>query len=139
MGPEGEYMSAAQYAAVIDTFGDVQPYVNIRAAEERHANALTRQLSRFGVTAPVNPYLGQVTAPETLEAAARAWAVGEVANVAMYDSLLTRTSEPGLVRVLTNLRRASQEAHLPMFEAAADHGGVLTEEQLTDLGFGGGH
>jgi hypothetical protein len=57
----------------------------------------------------------------------------------MYDSLLTRTSERGLVRVLTNLRRASQEAHLPMFEAAADHGGVLTEEQLTELGFGGGH
>lgn len=139
MGPDGEYMAAAQYAAVIDEFGDVQPYVNIRAAELRHANALTRQLARFGVTAPDNPYLGTVSAPETLEDAAKAWAVGEVANVEMYDTLLGQTNDPGLVRVLTNLRRASQEAHLPMFEAAAARGGVLTEQQLTELGFGGGH
>ena len=139
MGPDGEYMSAAQYTAVIDAFGEVQPYVDISAGEERHANALIRQLERFGVAAPANPYLGQVEAPAGLEAAARAWAVGEVANVEMYDDLLTRTTDPGLVRVLTNLRRASKEAHLPMFEAAADHGGVLTDEQLAELGFGGGH
>lgn len=139
MGPDGEYLAAAQYSAVIDEFGEVQPYVSIRAAEFRHVNALTRQLARFGVTAPDNPYVGTVAAPESLEAAARAWAVGEVANVEMYDGLLTRTSDPGLVRVLTNLRRASQEAHLPMFEAAAAHGGVLTEQQLADLGFGRGH
>lgn len=136
MGKDGEYNSAAQYGAVIATFGQVEPYVSIKAAEERHISALTRQLERFGVTVPPNPYEGKVEAPASLEAAARAWAVGEVANVEMYDDLLAEVDDAGLERVLTNLRRASEESHLPLFEAAADKGGTLTEEQMLEMGHG---
>lgn len=136
MGPDGEYNSAAQYGAVIAKFGEVEPYVSIKAAEERHIGALTRQLERFGVTVPPNPFEGKVTAPASLEAAAKAWAVGEVANVEMYDDLLAEVDDAGLERVLTNLRRASEESHLPLFEAAADEGGTLTEEQMVAMGHG---
>ncbi len=136
MGPAGDYAAAANYAAVIDDYGDVEPYVMIKASEERHISALTRQLERMGVDVPANPYLGTITAPGDLEAAAKVEAGAEVSNVEMYDALLAQTDDARLTRVFTNLRRASEEAHLPMFEAAAENGGTLTDEQLAELGHG---
>lgn len=134
MGPEGEYAASASYAAVIDTFGQVEPYVTIRAAEERHIAALTRQLERMGIEVPDNPYLGKVSAPTDLQTAAQAWATGEVKNVEMYDVLLTQSTDANLTKVLTNLRRASLESHLPLFKAAAENGGTLTAQQMAAMG-----
>ncbi len=140
-GPEGEYAAYAMYDAVIAKFGEVEPYVSIREAEARHIEALKRLLDRYGVAYPENPYLGQVPAPESLEAAAKAWAEGEIKNVAMYDRLLAAVADyPDAVRVFENLRRASQEKHLPAFQAAAESGGTLTKAQMQALGgnHGGG-
>ena len=85
MSPDGEYAASASYQAVITAYGPVEPYVSIQAAEERHIDALTRQLQRLGVTVPANPYVGTIPAPKDLTTAAKNWATGEVANVAMYD------------------------------------------------------
>ncbi len=137
-GPEGEYLAEATYSAVIDKFGEVEPYLTIRAAEQRHATALVRQLERFGVDAPGNPYLRRVQAPGDIKAAAEAGVAGEIANVKMYDKLLTQTTDPALIRVLTNLRSASQAAHLPLFQAAAENDGTLTKQEMIDLGLSQG-
>jgi len=137
MDPVGEYAAEARYAAFIDAFGSVQPYVSIKTAEEQHIRALTQQLERFGAEVPANPYLDQ-SAPADLEAAAQAGIKGEKSNVAMYDKLLPQVTDTGLTRVFTNLRRASLETHLPLLEAAAENGGTLTEEQMIELGLGQG-
>lgn len=127
MGPDGEYAAAAAYTAVLDRYGTVEPYATIREAELRHISALTRQLERMGYTVPANPWLGTISAPENLQAAAEAWAEGEVKNVQLYDRLMADAAgDAQLTRVFTNLRRASQEMHLPMFEQAAANGGTLT-------------
>ena len=133
MSPVGEYAASAMYQAVIDKFGQVEPYVTIRVAEERHISALIRQLDRYGVKVPANPYLGAVAAPAKLQAAAEAWAIGEIENVTMYDKLLGKSSDSNLNRVLTNLRASSQNSHLPLFEAAAENGGTLTLEQMNAI------
>ena len=125
MGPDGEYAAAASYLAVLEEYGDVEPYATIYEAELRHVDALIRQLERLGVDVPENPYLGQIAAPEDLESAARAWAEGEVANVELYDALLAQTDDAQLSKVLNNLRSASLDSHLPAFEAAAANGGTL--------------
>lgn len=125
MGPDGEFAASASYQAVLDQYGQVEPYATIKTAEDRHANALIRQLERYGIDVPDNPYLGAVDAPADLESAAIAWAEGEVANVEMYDALLAQATDANLIRVLENLRRASLESHLPAFEAAAANGGTL--------------
>ena len=125
MGPDGEYAAAASYFAVLEEYGDVEPYATIYEAELRHVDALIRQLERLGVDVPENPYLGQIAAPEDLESAARAWAEGEVANVELYDALLAQTDDAQLSKVLNNLRSASLDSHLPAFEAAAANGGTL--------------
>lgn len=125
MDPTGEYAAYASYAAVLDRHGTVQPYARIAAAEEQHIAALVRQLERMGIEVPANPYLGKVTAPDDLLAAATAWAEGEVDNVALYDRLIDQVAgDQALTRVFENLRRASQESHLPAFEAAAANGGT---------------
>jgi hypothetical protein len=129
-GPDGEYAAAASYQAVLDKFGQVEPYATILQAELKHINALTRQLERAGVVVPENPYLGNLVAPENLRLAAEAWAEGEILNVAMYDELLAQAADTNLIRVLSNLRRSSQESHLPMFRLAAENGGTLTAEQM---------
>lgn len=125
MGPDGEYAALASYQAVLDEFGQVEPYATILEAESRHANALIRQLERLGVEVPENPYLGFIEAPADLQTAAEAWAEGEILNVALYDYLLTQTDNSQLTKVLNNLRSASLNSHLPAFEAAAENGGVL--------------
>ncbi len=149
-GPEGEYAAYAMYDAVIEKYGEVEPYVTIRAAEARHIAALQRQLDKYGIDYPEeNPYLGKVEAPDSLEAAAKAWADGEIANVELYDRLLEQIPAdeyPDVTRVFENLRRASLDAHLPMFKAAAENGGTLTPEQMQELsprglygGYGSGY
>ena len=132
MGPEGEYAAAASYLAVLEEFGQVEPYATIYEAEIRHADALVKQLEQIGAEVPENPYIGQIAAPADLQAAAQAWAEGEVANIELYDKLLTLTDDPQLVKVLNNLRSASLDSHLPAFEEAAENGGVSEDMSIAD-------
>jgi hypothetical protein len=127
MGPDGEYAALASYQAVLDEYGQVEPYATILAAESRHADALIRQLERLGTEVPENPYLGQIEAPADLQSAAEAWAEGEILNVELYDYLLTQTSDSQILKVLNNLRSASLDSHLPAFQAAAENGGTLDD------------
>lgn len=133
MDEEGEYAAYAMYSAVIDKYGSVEPYVTIREAEGRHIQALIRQLSRFGIEVPENPYLGNVLAPDDLKTAAEAWAVGEIANVELYDELLAQTTDSNLIRVFNNLRASSNDQHLPLFTAAAENDGVLSSTQMQEF------
>lgn len=130
MGSDGEYAALASYQAVLDEYGDVEPYATIMAAEGRHADALIRQLDRLGVEVEENPYLGQIEAPADLQTAAEAWAEGEILNVELYDKLIADAESEQLIKVFNNLRSASLDSHLPAFELAAENGGVLTEEQM---------
>ena len=134
MGHEGEFAALASYQAVLDEYGEVEPYATIMEAEARHADALIRQLDRMGVDTPTeNPYLGLIAAPADLTTAAATWAEGEVANVELYDRLLAEATDESLIRVFNNLRRASAEQHLPAFEQAAANGGTLDSEEMSGL------
>jgi hypothetical protein len=130
MGPDGEYAAAASYEAVLDEYGQVEPYATIYQAELRHIDALIRQLQNLGEPVPANPYTGKIAAPKNLTMAAEAWAEGEVLNVELYDDLISKTDNANLLKVLGNLRRASLESHLPAFELAAENGGTLTSDQM---------
>ena len=134
MGPDGEYAAAASYAAVLDKYGQVEPYATIYQAELKHVDALIKQLDRAGIVAPANPYMGKIEAPAELTTAAQAWAEGEILNVEMYDVLIAQSSDSNLTKVLNNLRSASLDSHLPLFELAAANGGTLTAEQMANRG-----
>ncbi|WP_457637672.1 ferritin-like domain-containing protein [Oceanithermus sp.] len=131
-GPEGEYAAYAVYDAVIQEYGQIEPYLSIRQAEANHIAALQRQLDLYGIDYPkTNPYLGKIEAPGDLEAFAQAGVDAEIANVEMYDQLLAKVADyPNITRVFQNLRSASLNQHLPAFKAAAANGGSLAPAQM---------
>lgn len=125
-GPFGEYAARAEYRAISTAFGaTVLPYARLLAAEQQHISTLQQQCVTYGVPVPVDPYAAGVTPPPTLSEAAQTGIVEEIANVAMYDTLLTKVQRyPGLVRAFTQLRNASLNNHLPALQAALANSGT---------------
>ena len=112
-----EYTAMNTYQAVINALGDVQPFVRIARSEQQHVNALIRVAQRFGVDVPENA--GEVAEIEwsTLTEACQMGVIFEQVDAALYDELLLNITNPMLIRVYTNLQRASLNNHLPAFEA----------------------
>ncbi len=131
---EDEYKARATYAAVIEKFGLVRPFANIIRAEDRHAAALERIFSDHAMPLPEDRWLGNITAPDSLEAACEAGVTGEIENKAMYDRLMAATSDERVWRVFDNLRRASQENHLPAFQRAL----ARSSDDISEFGYGKG-
>ncbi len=121
MGAEGEYAAYATYAAILEEFGDVNPYANIMVAEARHIESLWQILDRYGIAyLDENPYLGMIEAPDSLAEAAQAGVDAEIANVALYERQLETVADySDILEVFLRLQAASQEQHLPAFERAA--------------------
>lgn len=119
---EDEYLSWTTYDQVVRDFGEVRPFINIRAAEARHIEALRTLYIRYEVEMPKNTWLGRVDRYPDLQTACEAGVKGEVANAEMYDRLLKVIQRPDMRRVLMNLQAASQQRHLPAFERCAQRG-----------------
>lgn len=115
---DDEYKALATYEAVMAKFGRVRPFVMIARAEEQHISSLKAIFDKYGVDAPENPYLGKITAPDSLQASCQAGVDAEIANAALYrDALFPKVSGyPDIEGVFENLMNASQEKHLPAFE-----------------------
>lgn len=113
-----EYAAQSFHAGVVEAFGARQPFANILRSEERHIAALSNLCQRFGVPRPLNPFPQETTvSPSWLVNCERAVA-GEIANIRLYDYLLSQVAEPEVRRVFQNLRAASLERHLPAFRQA---------------------
>jgi len=115
---DDEYKARATYEAVIDRFGPVRPFTNIIRAEDRHAAALERLFQKYAQPIPADRWAGQVIAPATLQEAYAAGVEAEIENRALYDRIMTMTDKVDVLRVFDNLRRASQDNHLPAFQRA---------------------
>jgi hypothetical protein len=117
-----EYLARDTYQAIIAKFGAVRPFANIVRAEEVHIAALKPLFESYGIPAPEDPYAGTIGAPATLQEACVIGYEAEVANVAMYDRLLTSVQDPAVTAVFTDLRNASERAHMPAFQRCAERG-----------------
>ncbi|MDZ7825368.1 MAG: DUF2202 domain-containing protein [Gammaproteobacteria bacterium] len=124
---DDEYRAWATYDQVIADFGEVRPFINIRDAEGRHADALLALFDRYGLPVPDNSWPGRVDRYASLQEACEAGVAAEIENGEMYERLLGMTGRADLLRVLRNLQQASQERHLPAFrrcaQRSADGGG----------------
>ena len=112
-----EYTAMNTYQAVINALGDVQPFVRIARSEQQHVNALIRVAQRFGVDVPENADEVAEIEWSTLTEACQMGVTFEQLDADLYDELLPNTTNPVLIRVYTNLQRASLNNHLPAFEA----------------------
>lgn len=114
---QDEYRAEAIYQGVIADFGQVQPFVNVLTAEERHSAAIGRLFASRGLAAPASMSTA-ATVPHfaTVTAACAAGAVAERENIAMYDDLLRAELPADVRQVFSNNRSASLVNHLPAFE-----------------------
>jgi hypothetical protein len=121
--PAGEYAARALYKAVIAKLGNVQPFVNILAAEEQHVAALQAQWTKYVGTPVPSDNHADTKFDGTIMDAATLGVDAEEQNIAMYDDLLNLLKDtPNLypssvVQVFNNLQSASENNHLPAFEA----------------------
>lgn len=126
MALDDEYRAEATYAAILDAFGEVRPFVNIIEAERRHAARAKAEMDRLGITyAPSNPYLGKITAPPTLLAACEQGVTAEIENIELYDQLLPTIEDDQVHTTLSDLQWASRERHLPAFQRCVSRGGEM--------------
>ncbi|MEQ9487415.1 MAG: DUF2202 domain-containing protein [Alphaproteobacteria bacterium] len=110
-----EYKARATYRKVIETFGEIRPFINIVEAEDRHAAALLRQFKRLNLDPPEDQWKGNVAAPASIMEACKAAVADEINNAEMYNRLLATVDDPTVKKVLLNLQAASQDRHLPAF------------------------
>lgn len=120
---DDEYRAHATYRAVIAKFGPVRPFINIVEAEKRHIAALLRQYSRLGLDPVPDTWSGRIAAPTTLEEACAAGVAAEIENAALYDRLIDQAGDQGVRETMRQLRRASQEQHLPAFRRCVARSG----------------
>ena len=114
---DDEYNALAIYLSVMETFGEVEPFKSIAESERRHINALVMQFNKYGIQVPENDWTGILPEFESLSQACTAAVDVELSNAQLYERLFNMTDRQDLLRVFTNLSRASMESHLPEFEA----------------------
>jgi hypothetical protein len=117
---DDEYHAWATYSQVINDFGLVRPFSNIRDAEARHIDALLAVFDEYELTAPSNPWPGKVDRYPSIRDACAAAVEAEIANAALYERLLASTGRSDILMVFRNLRDASQERHLAAFRRCVE-------------------
>ena len=135
---EDEYQAWSIYDQVITDFGEVRPFINIRDAEARHIQALTRLFVRYGVPQPENTWPGKVERYSSVQAACEAAVAAEIANGDLYERLFKDELRADILVVLRNLQEASLERHLPAFQRCAQGGAGQGGGQGNGRGAGAG-
>jgi hypothetical protein len=122
-----ERHALSTYEAAMARFGPIRPFVNIARAEARHIEALTTLYRHYGAPMPppaaaVDPAGLPATPAEVCALAVEA----EIANVALYDKRLlpAAAAYPDIVAVMSRLRDASRDNHLPAFRRCAGRAGA---------------
>lgn len=118
---DDEYHAWATYTQVLQDFGPVRPFLNIRDSELRHIQALHHLFQRYNLDIPVNPWQGEKVARfASLQEACEGGVQAEIDNVNLYKRILDAASQrPDIVQVFLRLQGASQQCHLPAFQRAA--------------------
>lgn len=110
-----ELKAEATYAKVMEDFGEVKPFSNIINAEVKHSQSILKLYESYGLAAP---QLENYEAPsfESIQAACETGVTAEIANIELYDELMSQTDDQNTLKVFESLQSASQEKHLPAFE-----------------------
>ena len=113
-----EYGALNTYQAVLSQWGSISPFGGIVRSEQQHVNALSQLFTKYGLEVPDNPGLVPTPTFATPTAACQAGVNAEIADAALYDTLMPAVEDhTDIVQVFTNLQAASLNSHLPAFDA----------------------
>ena len=112
---EDTYRARATCRKVIEAFGPVRPFVDIRQDEERHARALRALFDRLGMEPPPDTWRARISPPDTLVEACAAASRAELEREAMYERLIPFVGDPAARRTMRRIQGASSRRYLPAF------------------------
>jgi len=112
-----EFKAYETYSKIIEKFGLVQPFVNIKEAEAVHYSVLVKLMEKYQVEIPINDWYLKIEIPNTLIECWEMGVAGEINNIAMYNNLLQYAQENDIKDVLFRLQAASFNNHLPAFRS----------------------
>lgn len=112
---QDEYLAQARYDNILENFGYIRTFVQIKEAELRHINALLSLFERYQVTVPDDESQSFVTTPESIKAAYAAGVQGEIDNISMYERFLSLNIPNDVRTIFSQLRNASLN-HLAAFK-----------------------
>ena len=110
-----EFKAYEAYTKIIEKFGLVQPFVNIKEAEAVHYAALIQLMQKYNVEVPLNNWASKIEIPNTFIECCEMGVAGEINNIAMYNNLLIYSVENDIKDTLFRLQAASFNNHLPAF------------------------
>ena len=110
-----EFKAYETYSKIIEKFGLVQPFVNIKEAEAVHYSALIKLMEKYQIQIPINDWSLKIEIPNTLIECCEMGVAAEINNIAMYNNLLEFTNENDVKDTLFRLQAASFNNHLPAF------------------------
>ena len=116
---QDEYLAHGEYAAIVEKFGDVNPYNNIMSAEETHLAFLQEVYATYDLEFPEDASADHIVVPDTLLEAAETGVQAEIDNIAMYELFLSYDLPDNVSEVFTALRDGS-ESHLLAFQKQVD-------------------
>ena len=136
-----EFKAYETYTKIIEKFGLVQPFVNIKEAEAIHYAALIKLMEKYGVEVPINDWASKIEIPNTLIECCEMGVAGEIDNIAMYNNLLGFAIENDIKDTLYRLQAASFNNHLPAFRNSVlnhytngNNANINTEKIMKKLG-----
>lgn len=112
---QDEHLAQSRYKNVLETFGDIRTFAQIKEAELRHISALLPLFEKYQVPVPEDISQSFVKTPRNVKSAFAASVEGEVDNIAMYEKFLSYELPNDITMVFTQLRNASKN-HLAAFE-----------------------
>lgn len=110
-----EFKAYETYTKIIEKFGLVQPFVNIKEAEAIHYAALIQLMQRYNIEVPINNWASKIEIPNTLIECCEMGVAAEINNISMYNNLLSYTIDADIKDTLFKLQAASFNNHLPAF------------------------
>lgn len=115
-----EFHAFETYSAIINKFGNVSPFINIKEAEAVHYSALMPLCEKYAVNIPINDWASKIEIPNTLVECCELGVASEINNIKMYDNLIKHTNELDVKDLLYKLQAASYNNHLPAFRNAVN-------------------
>ncbi len=115
---EDEYLARDTYISVMKTFGEIRPFINIKASEETHINLLLPLFEKYELELP-NYVRDETAFSGTLQEAYEAGVHAEIMNIQMYENFLKEDLPADVADAFSRLAAAS-EKHLATFRRQAE-------------------
>ncbi len=101
------------YSAIIEKFGFLQPFVELKEVEARNYMLLIPLLEKYEVEVPINDWTNKIEIPKSYLEACEISVAKEIENISMYDNLISYTTEYDIKDSLYKLQANSFNNHLP--------------------------